>query len=352
MPSTPSPLLRAELQALGENLSTWGDTRLNEALKRLEEGIAQVFTKVVTGNYTLASSNYVQDEARSAVLVLTGTPGATHKITIPSVTKTYLVANSTNASQTIGTAGGAAATVRAGLITLVYCDGTDTFAADPTLDKIKAAAANVSLNSKKITDLADATADQDAATKKQVDAVRAYAAGIANKGVLANGSTVGRFLKWYGDPDLGGAGWAESDIPALINGAGTIVSGSFTDGDMAVDVDTGTGANKIPSRNASGHIANLVGVWAVKTGAYNAASGDQIIADSSGGGFTVTLPASPATDDQIVVARIGASDVTIGRNGSTISGAAENLTLDSNYALVTLVCTGTNAWRAIPGQFR
>jgi hypothetical protein len=240
LPSTPSPLLRAELQALGENLSTWGDTRLNEALKRLEEGIAQVFTHAVSGNYTLASSNYVQDEARSAVLVLIGAPGATYKITIPGTTKTYFVANKTNAAQTIGTAGGTSATVRAGMVTLVYCDGTDTFAVDPTLDKVKAAAANVSLNSRKITDLADATADQDAATKKQVDAVRAYAAGIANKGVLANGSTVGRFLKWHGDPDLGGAGWAESDLPALINGVNTTVSGDMTAGTMAVNVDLET----------------------------------------------------------------------------------------------------------------
>lgn len=241
MPSTPSPLLRAELQALGENLSTWGDTRLNEALKRLEEGIAQVFTHTVSGNYTLASSNYVQDEARSAVLVLTGAPGATHKITIPGTTKTYFVANKTNAAQTIGTAGGAAASVPAGRFRWVYCDGTDTFSDDPSISQLPKPTGNIDMSSTyTFTNLPDAVSDQQPATKKQVDAVRTYAAGIANKGVLANGSTVGRFLKWYGDPDLGGAGWAESDLPALINGVNTTVSGDMTGGPMAVNVDLET----------------------------------------------------------------------------------------------------------------
>ena len=40
MPSTPSNRFRLELQASGENLNVWGAPKLNEALKRLEEGVA------------------------------------------------------------------------------------------------------------------------------------------------------------------------------------------------------------------------------------------------------------------------------------------------------------------------
>lgn len=347
MPSTPSTRLRAELQALGENLSTWGDTRLNEALKRLEEGIAQVFTKAVTGNYTLVSANYIADEARAAVLVLTGTPSATYKITIPGVQKTYFVANKTDAAQTIGTSGGVVATVRAGFFRLVYCDGTDTFAGDPTLDTIKAPVAAVSLNSQKITSLAAGTVPADGVNYQQWLDLKAYAQGLSNSGILAPGTLDGTFLRWSAALQ-----WHEATIPPLVPGTGTTVAGAFTSSDMAVNVDVGTVANKIPQRDAAGHIANLVGTWAVKTTTYAAVTGDQLVIDTSGGAVTVTLPATPTTDDQIVIARLGSSAVTIARNGSTISGAAENLTLDSNYALVTLVCTGANAWRAIPGQFR
>lgn len=173
MPSTPSTRLRVELQPLGSNLATWGDPNLNEALKRLEEAISDVVPLTVTGNYTLTSQNFIADEARGAVLKLSGSPGATYKQTIPAVEKTYWVYNGTNADQTIGTSGGTAATVRTGRLTFLFCDGTDCFASDPTLDQIKAAAADVSLNSHKLTNVTDPTSAQDAATKHYVDTATA-----------------------------------------------------------------------------------------------------------------------------------------------------------------------------------
>jgi hypothetical protein len=164
MPSSASTRLRFEVQALGENLNSWGDTRLNEALRRIEEGIAGLTTKAISGNVTLTSSNYIADEARNAVLKLTGTPGATYKVTIPAVEKLYFVINATDATQNIGTSGGTAAAVRSGQRAWVHCDGTDTLVADPTLDTIKAPTASVALNAQKITGLAAGTAATDAAS--------------------------------------------------------------------------------------------------------------------------------------------------------------------------------------------
>ena len=37
MPSSPSSRIRAELQASGENLNTWGAPKLNEVVKRLRD---------------------------------------------------------------------------------------------------------------------------------------------------------------------------------------------------------------------------------------------------------------------------------------------------------------------------
>lgn len=165
MPSSPSSRLRVELQALGENINSWGDTRLNEALKRLEEGIAKVLPVAIAGsNVTLALSNYIEDEARSAVLVLTGTPGATRKVVIPLVQKLYLVRNSTDADQQIGAATGAVATIRQGKWGWVYCDATNTQTYDPEFNDLKAPSGALALNGQKISNAAAGTATTDGAT--------------------------------------------------------------------------------------------------------------------------------------------------------------------------------------------
>jgi hypothetical protein len=70
-----------------------------------------------------------------------------------------------------------------------------------------------------------------------------------------------------------------------------------------------------------------------------------VLADTSGGAFTVTLPATPTVGDTVVVADAGAAfgtnNLTIGRNGSTINGTAENLICDITGVSVTLVYDGT-----------
>lgn len=69
-----------------------------------------------------------------------------------------------------------------------------------------------------------------------------------------------------------------------------------------------------------------------------------IIADTSGGVFTVTLPATPATGAQVAIAdgaAWGTNNLTVARNGSTIEGLAEDLVLDITGVLVNLIYDGT-----------
>ena len=65
-----------------------------------------------------------------------------------------------------------------------------------------------------------------------------------------------------------------------------------------------------------------------KTANYDAVAGDVIDANTSGGSFTVTLPASPADNDTVTVRDAYFSwttnSLTIGRNGKTIAGKAED----------------------------
>jgi hypothetical protein len=85
--------------------------------------------------------------------------------------------------------------------------------------------------------------------------------------------------------------------------------------------------------------------YVVKTANYTTQDKEGVLADTSGGAFTVNLPATPATGAQVVVADAGANwgtnNLTVGRNGSTIGGLAENLICDITGASVQFVYDGS-----------
>ena len=86
--------------------------------------------------------------------------------------------------------------------------------------------------------------------------------------------------------------------------------------------------------------------WAVKTGTYTAVHKDQLIANS-GSAFTITLPASPSAGNTVVVKKVGAGTVTIGRNGSNIEGSAQDGTLEATKAMQVVYVDGTLGWKEI-----
>jgi len=84
--------------------------------------------------------------------------------------------------------------------------------------------------------------------------------------------------------------------------------------------------------------------WTIQTSAYTANAGDYIIADTTGGAFTITLPSSPTQGSAIKVADggdWGINNLTIARNASTIEGTTEDLTCDIGSITVDLIYDGT-----------
>lgn len=84
---------------------------------------------------------------------------------------------------------------------------------------------------------------------------------------------------------------------------------------------------------------------------YTASVSDRILADSSGGAFTITLPANAdlLVGDIVQVLDVTGSfstnNVTLDRNSSKIQSATENLTLDIANVALTLIYTGsTYGW--------
>ena len=92
--------------------------------------------------------------------------------------------------------------------------------------------------------------------------------------------------------------------------------------------------------------------WSTKTANYTAVSGDSLFANTSGGTFTITLPASPSVNSKVTIHDIAgtwnASPVNISRNGSILAGATEDLVLNVRNATVMLVYSGaTYGWRVM-----
>lgn len=72
--------------------------------------------------------------------------------------------------------------------------------------------------------------------------------------------------------------------------------------------------------------------------------------DTSGGAFSLTLPASPSVGDVVAftdgAGTFNTNALTIARNGNKIMGLSEDMTVDTQYAAAQLVYDGsTNGWR-------
>ena len=97
-------------------------------------------------------------------------------------------------------------------------------------------------------------------------------------------------------------------------------------------------------------LAGLGEAWTTKTANYTMADGDNIFADTSGGAFTLTLPASPTIGMQVKIidaeGTAGTNNITVGRNSQPIMGSAADMTISTNSAGLALVFyDGTFGWR-------
>ena len=73
---------------------------------------------------------------------------------------------------------------------------------------------------------------------------------------------------------------------------------------------------------------------------FTAVTAGRYALNTTSGGFTVTLPASPTTGDYIKLIDVGnwtANPVTVNRNGSTIEGYSDNFQLDLGQSIIELI---------------
>ena len=117
----------------GSHNNTWG-TVTNATLQLIDDTIRGIATIAITGGaYSLTSNNDAADERRMPILVFTGTLTSNATITVPSVSKQYIIANNTTGSftLTIKTSGGTGVLVAQGAKTFIFGDGTDFYSVSP-----------------------------------------------------------------------------------------------------------------------------------------------------------------------------------------------------------------------------
>jgi len=132
---------------------------------------------------------------------------------------------------------------------------------------------------------------------------------------------------------------AQSIIIKQGSGAGvTIPTGQKA---MVITDGTGAGAAVV---NANPTVAAGGLSYVAKTANFTVANLQGVLANTSGGAFTVTLPTGPSVGDQVVIAdsgnAFGTNNCIAGRNGSTIEGTDADLNLNINGVSVQFVYSG------------
>jgi hypothetical protein len=90
-------------------------------------------------------------------------------------------------------------------------------------------------------------------------------------------------------------------------------------------------------------------VWMVKTSNYTTVNSDRILADTSAGSFTITLPSSPSAANYIEIndpeGTWGTNNLTIARNSSNISSLAEDLVCNYPATIGLTYVDATIGWK-------
>jgi hypothetical protein len=134
----------------------------------------------------------------------------------------------------------------------------------------------------------------------------------------------------------------------IVDGGTSATSTTVADADRVVLNDNGTMV-QVAMTDIKTYIGGGTSWQAVKTSNFTAAAGQGVFCNTSGGAFTLTLPASPDIGDEVsfvdYAGTFDTNNLTIGRNSSKIHGADEDLTVAVERAANTLVFTdSTQGW--------
>ena len=331
--------LGVELMVTGENAGTWG-TKTNTNLQLLEQlaggYLVQTLNAGGTGVNTTAldvDDGALTGTACNRVIILGAESAQTiagnKTVTIPNdVENWYLVKNSTSNAYTVN---------------FKYATGTGDSVTWATTDKgwkIIYATKNDGTNPD-IGEIALSTSPGGSNTQVQFNNSGAFG---GSENLVWDGTNLQ--IGDQGDLRLGDAdnsNYIALQAPATV-GSNVTLTFPADDGDADQALVT-NGSGTLSWSTISGGAS-----WqAVKTTTYTAAAGEGIFANTTGGAWTLTLPASPSAGDFVSVidyaGTFDTNNLTIARNGKKIQGSAADLTVGTERAGLTLVFVDdTQGW--------
>jgi len=166
------------------------------------------------------------------------------------------------------------------------------------------------------------------------------------------------------DATISNARNATLEFTGTLTGATTVVtpdgiekvynvidSTSHANNTLTFKTATGTGVllaqgNKYVLYSDSTNVSKLneLKVWRAETTTVTVQAGAQILANTSTGAWTLTLPASPSTGDEVSIVdsnyKFNTNNLTIAGNGSNIANTSVNLVVNTQGAGFTLVYSG------------
>lgn len=131
MADSASPVLLQRIQSVGSNVNLWGGY-INTDLEILEQASKGYQTQALTGDTTIAWTNYATgNKGAAALLKFTGSLAATATVTMPAYQNFLLIWNAAGQTVTVKCSGGTGVAIPNGRKALVFCDGTDYFFSGP-----------------------------------------------------------------------------------------------------------------------------------------------------------------------------------------------------------------------------
>jgi hypothetical protein len=352
MASTYTPL-GIEKMATGENAGTWG-TKTNANLDLISEltgGFAQV--SIAGGAQTTALTvvdGATTGTAQRRFIEFTGTITGNQIVTIPLDVETfYILKNSTSGAYTVqfkyvsgsgDTFTFSTTNKKTAMVQASANDGTNPdiieiqTGGDVVDDTSPQLGGNLDTNNNQIITVSNRDLDLYPNGTGAVEI-----GGNTNPGtVILNCESNSHGIKLQSPPHSAGQSYT------LKFPTGNVTADRF----LKVESVTGSGATGVGQLSFA-EVSGGTSYQAVKTSGFTAVAGEGYFCNTTSAAFTATLPSSATIGDEVVfvdyAGTFDTNNLTIGRNGHNIQGAAADLTVATERAGFTLVYVdATQGW--------